>query len=147
MLVPSQGHWGFPSFPVVDWFFLFVDLWVLPFPLEDCSHRLLVMLFTQLSSHDTNKCSNIFMHIICSSNIFIEHKRTILIDFIIMVHMFSSYKVEVITRLWLITGFIIRVTRLGPQCRGGTACHSGAPDFTIGFSSVLVVRSFLFSIL
>jgi hypothetical protein len=27
--VPSQGHCGFPSFPVVDWFCLFVDLWVL----------------------------------------------------------------------------------------------------------------------
>jgi hypothetical protein len=25
------------SFPVVDWFCLFVDLWVLPFPLEECS--------------------------------------------------------------------------------------------------------------
>jgi hypothetical protein len=37
MLVPSQGHCGFPNFPVVDWFCLFVDLWVLPFPLEDCS--------------------------------------------------------------------------------------------------------------
>jgi hypothetical protein len=37
MPVPSQGHCGFPSFPVVDWFCLFVDLWVLPFPLEDCS--------------------------------------------------------------------------------------------------------------
>ena len=32
-----QGHCSFPSFPVVDWFCLFVDLWVLPFPLEDCS--------------------------------------------------------------------------------------------------------------
>ena len=37
MLVPNQGHCGFPSFPVVDWFFLFVDLWVFTFPLEDCS--------------------------------------------------------------------------------------------------------------
>jgi hypothetical protein len=37
MPVPSQVHCGFPSFPVVDWFCLFVDLWVLPFPLEDCS--------------------------------------------------------------------------------------------------------------
>ena len=37
MPVPSQGHCGFPSFPVVDWFCLLVDLWVLPFPLEDCS--------------------------------------------------------------------------------------------------------------
>ena len=25
------------SFPVVDWFCPFVNLWVLPFPLEDCS--------------------------------------------------------------------------------------------------------------
>ena len=27
----------FASFPVVDWFCLFIDLWVLTFPLEDCS--------------------------------------------------------------------------------------------------------------
>jgi hypothetical protein len=26
-----------PSFPVVDWFCLFIYLWVLTFPLEDCS--------------------------------------------------------------------------------------------------------------
>ena len=37
MPVPSQVHYGFPSFPVVDWFCLFIYLWVLPFPLEDCS--------------------------------------------------------------------------------------------------------------
>ena len=35
--IDLQGHCGFPSFPVVDWFCLFVDLWVLPFCLEDCS--------------------------------------------------------------------------------------------------------------
>jgi hypothetical protein len=29
MPVPSQGHYGFHSFPVVDWFCLFVYLWVL----------------------------------------------------------------------------------------------------------------------
>ena len=29
--------WWFPSFPVVDWFCLFIDLLLLPFPLEDCS--------------------------------------------------------------------------------------------------------------
>ena len=28
---------GFSSFPVVDWFCLFIYLWVLIFPLEDCS--------------------------------------------------------------------------------------------------------------
>jgi hypothetical protein len=28
MPVSSQGHYGDPSFPVVDWFCLFVDLWV-----------------------------------------------------------------------------------------------------------------------
>jgi hypothetical protein len=33
----KSGPLRFPSFPVVDWFCLFVDLWVLPFPLEDCS--------------------------------------------------------------------------------------------------------------
>jgi hypothetical protein len=37
MPVPSQDHYGFPSFPVVDWFCLFVDICVLHFPLEDCS--------------------------------------------------------------------------------------------------------------
>ena len=37
MSVPSQGHYGFHSFPVVDWFCLFIYLWVLTFPLEDCS--------------------------------------------------------------------------------------------------------------
>jgi hypothetical protein len=33
--VPSQGHYGFPSFPIVDWFCLFIYSWVLTFPLED----------------------------------------------------------------------------------------------------------------
>ena len=37
MPVPSQGHYGFRSFPVVDWFCLFIYLWVLTFPLEDGS--------------------------------------------------------------------------------------------------------------
>jgi hypothetical protein len=33
MPVPSQGHYGFHSFTVVDWFCLFIYLWVLTFPL------------------------------------------------------------------------------------------------------------------
>ena len=33
MPVPNQGHYGFHSFPVVDWFCLFIYLWVLTFPL------------------------------------------------------------------------------------------------------------------
>jgi hypothetical protein len=37
MPVPSYGHYGFHSFPVVDWFCLFIYLWVLTFPLLDCS--------------------------------------------------------------------------------------------------------------
>jgi hypothetical protein len=37
MPVPSQGHYGFHSFLVVDWFCLFIYLWVLTFPLLDCS--------------------------------------------------------------------------------------------------------------
>jgi hypothetical protein len=32
--VPSQGHYGFHSFAVVDWFCLFIYLWVLTFPLQ-----------------------------------------------------------------------------------------------------------------
>ena len=37
MPVPSQGHYGFHSFQIVDWFCLFIYLWVLTFPLLDCS--------------------------------------------------------------------------------------------------------------
>ena len=37
MPVPSQGHYGFHSFPVVDWFCLCIYLWVLTFPLLNCS--------------------------------------------------------------------------------------------------------------
>jgi hypothetical protein len=37
MPVSSQGHYGFHNFPVVDWFCLFIHLWVLTLPLEDCS--------------------------------------------------------------------------------------------------------------
>ena len=37
MPIPSQGHYGFHSFPVVDWFCLFIYLWGLTFPLEDSS--------------------------------------------------------------------------------------------------------------
>jgi hypothetical protein len=33
MPVPSQSHYGFHSFPVVDRFCLFLYLWVLTFPL------------------------------------------------------------------------------------------------------------------
>ena len=33
MAVPSQDHYGFHSFPVVDWFCLFIYLWVLTFSL------------------------------------------------------------------------------------------------------------------
>jgi hypothetical protein len=45
MPVPSQGHYGFHSFPIVDWFCLFIYLWVLPFPLLDCSEFELWMWF------------------------------------------------------------------------------------------------------
>ena len=37
MSVPSQGHYGFHSFPVVYWFCLFIYLWVLTFPFGDHS--------------------------------------------------------------------------------------------------------------
>ena len=35
--VTYTHHYGFHSFPVVDWFCQFMYLWVLTFPLEDCS--------------------------------------------------------------------------------------------------------------
>ena len=49
MPVPSQGRCDFPSFPVVDWFCLFVDFCVLPFPLDDCSvfGNFVITLFLQ----------------------------------------------------------------------------------------------------
>ena len=37
LFVPRQGHYDFHSFPVVDWFCLFIYLRVLTFPLQDCS--------------------------------------------------------------------------------------------------------------
>jgi hypothetical protein len=37
MPVPSQGHYGFTVFRLLTDFFLFIYLWVLTFPLEDCS--------------------------------------------------------------------------------------------------------------
>ena len=37
MPVSNQCHYGFHSFPFVDWFCLFIYLWVLTFPLLDCS--------------------------------------------------------------------------------------------------------------
>jgi hypothetical protein len=52
MPVPSQGHYGFHSFPVVDWFCLFIYLWVLTFPFEDYSEFgiLLLLLFHEIYS-------------------------------------------------------------------------------------------------
>ena len=50
MPVPSQGHYGFHSFPVVDWFCLFIYLRVLTFPLLDCSEfgNFVITLIKQL---------------------------------------------------------------------------------------------------
>jgi hypothetical protein len=41
MPLPSQGHYGFPSFLAVDWFCLFIYLWVLTFPTNplNCSEK------------------------------------------------------------------------------------------------------------
>jgi hypothetical protein len=62
MPVPSQGHCGFPSFPVVDWFCLFVDIWVLPFPLEDCSvfGNFVITLMHILTNNLISEISSIF---------------------------------------------------------------------------------------
>ena len=53
MPVPSQGHYGFHSFPVVDWFCLCIYLWVLTFPLLDCSEILLLPLFARQEACQT----------------------------------------------------------------------------------------------
>ena len=53
MPVPSQGHYDFHSFPVVDWFCLFINSWVLAFPLEDCSISVILLwpLFSILAAN------------------------------------------------------------------------------------------------
>jgi hypothetical protein len=53
MPVPSQGHYGFHSFPVVDRFCLFIYLWVLTFPLLDCSEfgNFVITLIYYTSQH------------------------------------------------------------------------------------------------
>ena len=50
MPVPSQGHYGFHNFLVVDWFCLFINLWVLTFlcKIVRSSVILLLPLFKQL---------------------------------------------------------------------------------------------------
>ena len=44
MPVPSQGHYGFHSFPVVDWFCLFIYLWVLTFPCKIVRSSIFLLL-------------------------------------------------------------------------------------------------------
>jgi hypothetical protein len=61
MPVPSQGHYGLHSFPVVDWFCLFIYLWVLTFPLLDCSEFdnfvITIIVFTTiLEQNRSNSC-------------------------------------------------------------------------------------------
>ena len=47
---------------------------------------------------------------------------------------------------WSITGFVTRLTRQVEQ-RVGTAHHSGAPEFTPGFSGVRVTRSLVLCVM
>jgi hypothetical protein len=65
MPVPSQGHYGFHSSSVVDWFCLFIYLWVLAFPLEDCSEfgNFVITLI-----HNTNDYEFDYCNWIASSN-------------------------------------------------------------------------------
>ena len=49
MPVPNQGHCDFPNFPVVDWFCMFVDLWVFTFPFEDYPYLLNFLDITTVS--------------------------------------------------------------------------------------------------
>ena len=58
MPVPSQDHYGFHSFPVVDWFCLFIYLWVLTFPCKiiRSSVVLLLPLFTYYEPKTKSSC-------------------------------------------------------------------------------------------
>jgi hypothetical protein len=42
------------------------------------TYRRVVMRFTQLTRHETNNCTNTFMHMICLSNIFIRKTVNVL---------------------------------------------------------------------
>ena len=55
------------SFPVVDWFCLFIDLWVLNFPLEDCSvfgnFVITLIQYTEVSFNvDLTVCGNLHLN-------------------------------------------------------------------------------------
>ena len=57
-----QGHCSFPSFPVVDWLCLFVDLWVVPFPLEDCSLFGIFVITLTSDSYSTRSTTYVIEH-------------------------------------------------------------------------------------
>ena len=65
MAVPSQDHYDFHSFPVVDWFCLFIYLWVLTFPLLDCSEfgNFVITLISYLQLfHALKKLKDLTVH-------------------------------------------------------------------------------------
>jgi hypothetical protein len=91
MPVPSQGHNGFHSFRVVDWFCLFIYVCVLTFPLLDCSefgNFVITFIYDHVLLHDhlncQKKCKNrtkkSFQEKLSGHNIPVPHDYLYLLD-------------------------------------------------------------------
>jgi hypothetical protein len=100
MPVPSQGHYGFHSFPVVDWFCLFIYLWVLTFLLEDCSEfgNFVITLISSTNKTDHHDITEILLKVVLNT---INH-----IFYILNFQQYLGYIMEVgnnkNTKLWTI---------------------------------------------
>ena len=72
MPVPSQGHYGFPSVPVVDWFFclLTYEFCLSFWKIAGCSVILLLPLFfpPDIGKDNMNEELSEFLHIYCQKN-------------------------------------------------------------------------------
>jgi hypothetical protein len=72
--IPSQGHYCFPNFPVVDWFSLFIYIWVLTFPLEDCSEfGNFVITLTRLHVYRPRHCCGDWLTFVCFVLMIADH--------------------------------------------------------------------------
>jgi hypothetical protein len=99
MPVPSQGHYGSHSFPVVDWFCLFIYLWVFTFPLKDCpGFGNFVITLTcnrkgyavnETPIYNNNLCMNFLFHLLCMLKGCICHLTCIVLKSIYMAMSFS----------------------------------------------------------
>jgi hypothetical protein len=166
MPVPSQGHCGFHSFPVVDLFCLFVDLWVLPFLLEDCSvfDNFVITLIVSCTSCMLIDILQDFLVVSCWSQVLDRRTQGISTNIYIYIYIYLMVRtlqcrciylwpgyvdhgyVRLVVTLpgpflysWLITRFVTRVTRWMPLVE-----YLSSPTV---FSGVRVTRSLVFCVI